>query len=762
MPANDMKEGKAKPQTSNTVGSVQGDGNAAIHVGDKIYRFPPPKRRKQAPSSVEARLRRKTVNVPYSPDSKFRGRNKELRQMNEFLMKPETSGVRDLRVVAIQGLGGMGKTSLALQYIHSNRNYYEAIFWLRAQDFTILQQDFAKIAQALQTTTPAGADMSSTVQLGNDWLRNTGNVEEILADSWPHWGKGHVIVTTRDRDIADQFATCRESKLVLAGLDVEEGSDLLLDYAGPDLSARDLSRNIVNELGGMPLALCQMGTYIRQTDTTLDEFYLMLREQKHSIRLYSDEAKLSELERHLLAVIAFFQTDEVQESFVTKGCLNVPRLEGSTDKYHWGRTIRTLNKHALLVHRSPGKSKGYLWMHRVIKHHVHHLLDSGDLSKCTDAFEDAVSIAMQMFPSRPLDGGTMSKRWTECELWFPHVLSLKEAFKSLEHRIIRPPRALADLLCNCAYYMWERSIKHAASFAADALEICRLVLPDDDPDPLPADMMTILGSLQLVNFLTRKNSISYFQQALQVRTRHMDATRHPTLVDKLQLANAYNNTGAGYLAMEQYDEALKYLNRALRIKLELGNEETMPYDISLSLYNICRVQMGKGQLRQAKANAQKAHSLVEGKNGPDDLRSNQFRFTYADLVVACGDIDGGLRIHKRTLDIRKRVMGPYNNDTGVSYYGMSCVYQGMRRWDKALEMIDLAIKTFDDEVPNAEDRAARAYFRKHLILYELGKELESAAALELARIRRAELLGQPNHGYESISDYDSLVSYNNR
>ncbi|KAF7717274.1 NB-ARC domain-containing protein [Penicillium ucsense] len=705
MSANDMKEGKAKPQTSNTVGSVQGDGSAAIHVGDKIYRFPAPKRRKQAPSSVEARLRRKTVNVPYSPDSKFRGRNKEFRQMNEFLMKPETSGVRDLRIVAIQGLGGMGKTSLALQYIHSNRNYYEAIFWLRAQDFTILQQDFAKIAQALQTTTSAGADMSNEPWiLVFDNLDNVKSVEEILADFWPHWGKGHVIVTTRDRDIADQFATCRESKLVLAGLDVEEGSDLLLDYAGPDLSARDLSRNIVNELGGMPLALCQMGTYIRQTDTTLDEFYLMLREQKHSIRLYSDEAstsslryshtltsycdlsfaELSEVERHLLAVIAFFQTDEIQESFVTKGCLNVPRLEGSTDKYHWGRTIRTLNKHALLVHRSPEKSKGYLWMHRVIKHHVHHLLDSGDFSKCTDAFEDAVSIAMQMFPSRPLDGGTMSKRWTECELWLPHVLSLKEAFKSLEHRIIRPPRALANLLCNCAYYMWERSTKHVASFAADALEICRLVLPDNDPDPLPADMMTILGALQLVNVLTRKNSISFFQQALQVRTRHMERTRHPTLADKLQLANAYNNTGAGYLAMEQYDEALKYLDRALRIKLELGNEETMPYDIGLSLYNICRVQMGKGQLRQAKANAQKAHSLVKGKNGPDDLRSNQFRFTYADLVVACGDIDGGLRIHKRTLDIRKRVMGPYNNDTGVSYYGMSCVYQRMRRWDEAL------------------------------------------------------------------------------
>ena len=138
------------------------------------------------------------------------------------------------------------------------------------------------------------------------------------------------------------------------------------------------------------------------------------------------------------------------------------------------------------------------------------------------------------------------------------------------------------------------------------------------------------------------------------------------------------------LANGDWQNAMASFQKSLDLKYQLGDEGTIPYDIAVSLYNICRVQMGLGMIDEAKSNAKRALELAEAHNGPDDFRTNQFRFTFADLLVASGKVQEGIDMHERTLDIRKRVMGPENNDTGVSYYGLSCVYQQAGRFEDAL------------------------------------------------------------------------------
>jgi hypothetical protein len=71
-----------------------------------------------------------------------------------------------------------------------------------------------------------------------------------------------------------------------------------------------------------------------------------------------------------------------------------------------------------------------------------------------------------------------------------------------------------------------------------------------------------------------------------------------------------------------------------------------------------------------------------------------------------------------------------------------------------------AIKIFT-QVPGAEDRVSRSYFRKHLILKELGRDEKAGEALCEARRLRQELTSQETCG-DTIQEYDSLVSYYNK
>ncbi|KAK5659824.1 hypothetical protein OQA88_1036 [Cercophora sp. LCS_1] len=248
----------------------------------------------------------------------------------------------------------------------------------------------------------------------------------------------------------------------------------------------------------------------------------------------------------------------------------------------------------------------------------------------------------------------------------------------------KPPRALGELLANCTYFMWERGIGNPLSFAQKALEVCDLILPADDPDPIRADTATIIGALKLPVFSTRKECLTLFQKALNLRSRWLEAASAPCKNDFLQLANAYNNTGAAYLVLEEYNNALPLFKKALDIKLTLSDESSMPYDIGLSYYNICRVEMGQKRMPKALENCRRAVALVEKANGREDFRSNQFRFTLADLLIVCSDVEAGLTLHEETLAIREKVMGSQGNNTSVSYYGLACVYQQLGRFTDAL------------------------------------------------------------------------------
>jgi hypothetical protein len=91
----------------------------------------------------------------------FVAREDELREIHKAL-----SGDGSRHAVVLYGLGGIGKTQLAITYAKRHKDNYSAIFWLNIKDEDSLKQSFANVAKQILRAYPSACWLS-TVNIKN-------------------------------------------------------------------------------------------------------------------------------------------------------------------------------------------------------------------------------------------------------------------------------------------------------------------------------------------------------------------------------------------------------------------------------------------------------------------------------------------------------------------------------------------------------------------------------------------------------------------
>ncbi|MCT7356869.1 FxSxx-COOH system tetratricopeptide repeat protein, partial [Streptomyces sp. 15-116A] len=229
------------------------------------------------------------VNVPLRNTS-FVGRQTLLRAVEEQLGAQDTAAVLPH---ALHGLGGVGKSQLALEYIYTHQHEYKVICWIPAERESLILAALAHLADALGVA-PSGHDSAGApaanaavpavleaLRTGNpyrNWLLVFDNAEDVDAVRryFPANGPGKVIVTSRNR-AWERVAT----PLPVNVFDREESIELL-QKRSPDLSTEDADR-LAEALGDLPLAVEQAGAWRAVTGMLVDEYLDLLARRSPEI-----------------------------------------------------------------------------------------------------------------------------------------------------------------------------------------------------------------------------------------------------------------------------------------------------------------------------------------------------------------------------------------------------------------------------------------------------------------------------------------------
>jgi hypothetical protein len=239
--------------------------------------------------------------IPFPKNDFFLGRHSDLEKLKEKLFADQT-----WRKVAIFGLGGIGKTQIALSLAFwvIETQPHISVFWIPAVNTTSVTSAVQTIAQYynIQATEDSKAETKtlvkrhlSTPQAGR-WFIVVDNVDDrdvldVLEESSPHSDQGRILYTTRSREVADRLA---ESQVHEVGnLSPDEAMQLLQNRLHTAVSdPRPTIAEFVQEMEFLPLAITQAAAYMNvNTNVSIGKYLRLIRspDERNMATLLSKE-----------------------------------------------------------------------------------------------------------------------------------------------------------------------------------------------------------------------------------------------------------------------------------------------------------------------------------------------------------------------------------------------------------------------------------------------------------------------------------------
>ncbi|KAK3947546.1 kinesin light chain [Pseudoneurospora amorphoporcata] len=220
------------------------------------------------------------ATIPFSRDPDFVNRGDILDQIDQRCSEPAAR-------VALVGLGGVGKSQLAIEFAHriAARHPDTWVFWVHAGTQARVDEGFRAIADAAKL--PGRNHPKANIpQLVYGWLCNERNGKWVMvldsaddrdvfygttstrngqpfANSLPQSRNGSIIVTTRDKDLAFRL-TGRRQNMIEIGPMAQTDALALLEKKLGSLSDTDMAVDLVRALDLVPLAISQAAAYIQR------------------------------------------------------------------------------------------------------------------------------------------------------------------------------------------------------------------------------------------------------------------------------------------------------------------------------------------------------------------------------------------------------------------------------------------------------------------------------------------------------------------
>ena len=608
--------------------------------------------------------------MPFAVNPLFVGREDDLRTLARQLKAHQTSAIGQVEIAGVTGLGGIGKTQLASEFVHRYGRYFEGgVFWMSFAEPAAVPAEVAACGRSLDLhPSYESLPLDQQVRLvEEEWQRPVARLlvfdnceDESLLDRWrPRFGGARVLVTSR-RPRWDRALGVRAVPITTLP---RAASIELLRRFRQDVPATDpVLMEIAAELGDLPLALHlagssleryaqasfgQPGAYLaslRQGNLldhpSLQGKFSGMSPTKHEIHVGRTFAlsveqlepgdATDELARSLLARAAYFAPGEsIPREFLLK---TVP-LEGDEARYKAEDALSRLVALGLLEQGEGGA----LILHRLVGELAREL-GAGDEAR--DAVEETVFVEVSRLNKAGLPAALLR--------WQPHLRAVTDRAKD------REDTRAAELCSELDYYLGMiGDFAGARLYSERALAIWEKALGPEHPD-------TAL-SLNNLGFLLRSQgdlagARPYYERALAIREKVL-RLEHP------DTAQSLNNLGALLRNQGDFAGARPYFERALAIKEKvLGPEHP---DTALSLNNLGVLLQSQGNLAGARPCYERALAIRDKVLGPEHPDTAQSLNNLGGLLQSQGDLAGARPYYERALAIFEVRLGQDHPNTKI-------------------------------------------------------------------------------------------------
>ncbi|KAG8809787.1 hypothetical protein FRC17_003244 [Serendipita sp. 399] len=717
----------------------------------------------------------------------FVGREDILASMFETHFGNDASSTRrDGPIVTVlAAMGGSGKTQIAVKFasMFEERFPEPPVFFVDGTSEAALKADLDTLVRS-QTDSYDDA----LVWLANgveNWLLIIDNADDPslkLSLFLPRAPQGHVIITTRD---ATRRLLAPRSTHIVDVLSIDDSITLLLMSSSceDNETNRSFARDIVEELGRLPLALAHAASYILINDC-LDTFLKTYSESRRKLLQrtpdldqgyrYSVEGtiemsfhRLSPRVQEMMQLFTYLDARSIARCIIERaadrGFLHIPYgsrlppnsatvqqaeilqsifcLGGKWSAFNFDEMVGECLQYSLL-RLSTADGERFYSMHPLVQMYLQSI--SNSLRDCS-----VRKLVVRLLASAT-DAGDLYQFFTFNRLLSPHVLlvHLEDVGEAGDHF------GFGSVLLDLGHLpaishtehcvdMWRSSIGENAEYTLEALHQLAIsykaVRRHIDALPLEESLLEKrrellgpdhLGTLRtMVNLANTYNSLGRQTDALPLEEEVLQKFRKILGPEHLGTLVAMNNLASIFNLLGRHQDALPLAEEVLEKRQKMLGHDHL--STLMTMNNLALIYLSLGRHKDALPLAKEVLEKRQKMLGPDHLDTLTAMTTLANIYNSLGRHKDALPLAAELLEKRRKMLGPDHLDTLRAMNTLASTYLQVGRPEEAIPLYKKVLDKYKKLLGPERRETADVMFNLLLPLKTLGEDEELK---KLARI----------------------------
>ncbi|KAI9675964.1 MAG: hypothetical protein M1829_003202, partial [Trizodia sp. TS-e1964] len=655
---------------------------------------------KSAANACAANLKQKhwkePINlIPFERNERFIDRKDVFKRLDQILTPSSHN-----RSVAIWGLGGCGKTQIALRYAYRCLDENScSVYWVHSNSEARFTQDYTRLAAKAKLSQDLKGQnlllaVKDWIEQQTNWLLVLDNADDLgifkstysssqdpqlkkpeLLEFVPKACTGSVIWTSRDGKILGSVVDSQQGVEVGAMSD-QEACDLFQKLASESSTKKPSQEEerLVELLERLPLAISQAAAYIKMTKVSVGRYLkIFTQSESHQSNLLDHEfpdlhrsevrnsvmrtwqismeqiAKESPYAERILNIIAFFDTKGLPFQLLELAATH------ENEEPDEGRTLlaagRLIQYSFLQSQISDGNGLPSYEQHRLVQ-----LATRGSLSDQNKIglFSGlALNIIASSFPNGSFE------TWDDCRKYLPHALKTFAFLKAQEYKTVAP--ALLSRIGN--YYLEQGQSSEAEQLQMEVLELQKEVLGSKHPD-------TILAMASLASTWWQQGRSNEAEQleveVLELRKEVLGSKHPDTILAMANLASTWWQQGRSNEAEQLGVEVLELQKEVL------GSKHPHTILAMANLASTWRQQGRSNEAEQLEVEVLELQKEVLGSKHPDTILAMA---NLASTWWQQGRSNEAEQLEVEVLELRKEVLGSKHPGTILAMASLASTWR---------------------------------------------------------------------------------------